>query len=478
MANFVRLAIKPTSLSRFFNTSNSIEYLYLLIATIITISCTNNNTKDNIVHFGGQIINPKSDKVYIYKNNQVLDSSKLNIDNKFLIKLDTFSQGLYTFKHGNEHQWLYLEPNDSLLIRLNTWDFDESLVFSGKGAERNNFLINIYLVNQKEDKLFYKFYHLNDSLFQLKVDSILKRKNLLYSQFKSELPENSLFFEQLVNSAINYPLFKKKEAYPYLHMMSLRSKKHPKISPSFFKFRKNIDINNEELNNYYPHQQYIEAYLSHLAYEKQILDSFKSNMTVNIMQAALENIKSESIKNRFLRKGVWITLLDNNTSTKEKDRAKRLFFDHCTDKKRVEEIEHLINVSSKLVKNHKFPEITPYNFNGEHVNLKAIIKGKSAVIYTWPTKVSEMDYFAKRVKYLEKKYPNYLFIGINSVCSEYQWKKKIKSNNLNQKHQYRVDKGIDWLDINFSRAIIVDKNGIVQNNMTHLANRYFETQLK
>ncbi len=462
---------------RFFNKNCPIKHLYLSIIAVVLLSCTNKNTENSIVHFGGQIINPKSDKVYLYKNDKVLDSSKLNINNKFLIKLDTFSQGLYTFKHGNEYQWLYLEPNDSLLIRLNTWDFDESLVFSGKGAERNNFLINLFLENQKEDKHFYKYYRLNDSIFELKIDSILHRKNLLYTQFKSELTESSILFDKLVNSAINYPLYKKKEAYSYMHAMAIKSNKHLETNPSFYNFRKKININDDELNGYYPHQRYIKAYLSNLAYKKQLADGFKSNINVNVMQAVLENIKNETIKNRFLHRGIWMALLDEKTSVKEKDRAKRLFFDHCTDKKSVSEIEHLINVSSKLVKNHKFPEISPYNYKGELVNIKTVIKGKNSVIYTWPIKVSEMDYFAKRVKYLEKKYPNYLFIGINSVCSEYQWKKKIKSNKLNQNHQYRVDKGIDWLDINFSRAIIVDKNGIVQNNMTHLANRHFEAQL-
>lgn len=461
----------------FFNNISVVKYLYLLTVTTIIISCTNKNTGNNIVHFGGQIINPKSNKVYILKNDKILDSSKLNIDNKFLIKLDSFSQGLYVFKHGNEYQWIYLEPSDSLLIRLNTWDFDESLVFSGKGAVRNNFLVNLFLENQKEDKHFYKYYRLNDSIFELKIDSILHRKNLLYTQFKSELPESSILFDKLVTSAINYPLYKKKEAYSYMHAMILKSKKHPEINSSFFNFRKKINLEDDELNNYYPHQRYVRAYLSNLAYEKQIADSFKSDMNVNIMQAALENINNEAIKNKFLHRGIWMALLDEKTSVKEKDRAKRLFFDHCTDKESVAEIEHLINVSSKLVKNHKFPKISPYNYKGERVDLKNIIKNKNTVVYTWPTKVSEMDYFAKRVNYLERKYPNYLFIGMNSVCSEYQWKKKIISNKLNEDHQFRVDKGIDWLDINFSRAIIIDQNGIVQNNMTHLANRHFEKQL-
>ena len=85
---------------------------------------------------------------------------------------------------------------------------------------------------------------------------------------------------------------------------------------------------------------------------------------------------------------------------------------------------------------------------------------------------------AKRVNYLEKKYPNYLFIGINSKNSEYQWKNQIKSKKINSNNQYMVDNGNDWLDLNFTRAILIDKNGIVQNNLTHLSSNYFEKQLK
>ena len=66
-------------------------------------------------------------------------------------KFKNLKGGLYTFKHGVEFQYIFLQPNDSLLLRLNTWDFDESLVFSGKGAEKNNLLINknnyVYILN-------------------------------------------------------------------------------------------------------------------------------------------------------------------------------------------------------------------------------------------------------------------------------------------------------------------------------------------
>lgn len=455
----------------------SSRFPFLFFTILLIVGCKD-KTAVGVAYFGGQIINPKSDHVYFYHNEELLDSSKLGNGNRFLIKLNNFSEGFYRFVHGNEYQNVFMQPGDSLLIRLNTWDFDESLVFSGKGAERNNFLINLFLINQKEDRAFNKFYKLNDSLFQLKIDSVLFLKNLLYSQFKSEVPDNPVLFDKFVNAAINYPIYTKKEIYPYNNMKVLKSEKHPEIHPSFFKFRKNINLDDEELFGFYPHESYVRAYLIHLAYEKQVLDSFKSNLDVNMMQAALENVKNETVKNKFLHIGIWYTLLNQNISPNEKERAIRLFFDHSTDKKSVTTISNLIEVSKKLPKGYKFPEISPFNFEGDKINLNKVIEDKNTVICTWPDDSSQMDYFSKRINYLEKKYPSFLFIGLTSAYRENEWKNQIKTKKLNKENQYRIGKGVDWLDIEFPRAIIIDKEGKVQNSITHLANHSFEKQLK
>jgi len=465
------------NLVRLLHSFFSSKLLFLSFTTIFIIGCSDKVVND-VAYFGGQIINPKSDKIYFYKNDELLDSSRLSVNNKFLIKLDNFSEGFYRFVHGNEYQNVYMESNDSLLIRLNTWDFDESLVFSGKGAERNNFLINLFLVNHKEDKAFNKFYKLNDSLFQLKIDSVLRLKKLLYSQFKAEVPENSALFDKLVNAAINYPIYTKKEIYPYNNMKVLKSDKHPEIDPSFFRFRKSINLDDDDLIGFYPHESYVRAYLVHLAYEKQVLDTFKTDLEVNMMQAALENIKKDAVKNKLLHIGIWYTLLNESTSSEEKERATRLFFDHSTDEKSVTQIANLIEVSKKLTKGNAFPKISPYDFDNNTVNLNKIIKNKKTIICTWPDDSSEMDYFAKRINYLEKKYPDFLFIGLTSAYKKNEWKNQIEIKKLNKNNQYRIEKGIDWLDVDFPRAILIDKEGKIQNNMTHLANYSFEKQLK
>jgi hypothetical protein len=111
----------------------------------------------NATYFGGKIINPKSNLVVLKTMEKVVDTFFLDSKNKFIGKIEKANEGLYYFSHGDENQYVYIEPNDSLMLRLNTWDFDESLVFVGKGAERNNILIDCFLENENDNKLFYNF---------------------------------------------------------------------------------------------------------------------------------------------------------------------------------------------------------------------------------------------------------------------------------------------------------------------------------
>ncbi len=94
----------------------SSKFSFLLLSYFLVVGCKNKVETDT-AYFGGQIINPKSDKIYFYKNEELIDSAKLN-NNRFLIQLKKFTHGLYTFKHGNEFQYVYMQPSDSLLIRL------------------------------------------------------------------------------------------------------------------------------------------------------------------------------------------------------------------------------------------------------------------------------------------------------------------------------------------------------------------------
>ena len=55
---------------------------------------------------------------------------------------------------------MYLEPGDSIMLRVNTLKFDESLTYTGKGSAKNNFLTELFLLNEAADQQIVSFYRL------------------------------------------------------------------------------------------------------------------------------------------------------------------------------------------------------------------------------------------------------------------------------------------------------------------------------
>ena len=112
-------------------------------------------------YLGGEIINPKDTKLTVFKSNSIIDTIRLDSENRFLSKIQSTESGFYGFSHGNEYQLILVEPNDSITIRVNTLDFDESLSFSGVGSKKNNYLISLFTKYENSKKNSSNLYKLN-----------------------------------------------------------------------------------------------------------------------------------------------------------------------------------------------------------------------------------------------------------------------------------------------------------------------------
>lgn len=167
--------------------TNNYFYILLPIFCLMFTSCKKDLFNNNYTaYFGGEVVNPTSPYVLFYKGNVVRDTIMLNKDNTFFIKFDSLTPGLYSFKNEPEFQYVYFDKNDSIKVHIDTKDFDNSIVFCGRGEEKNNFLMEMYLRNEKDkenifnlfDRDFNTFnsYNLKNNQENIKVYNSKKKK--------------------------------------------------------------------------------------------------------------------------------------------------------------------------------------------------------------------------------------------------------------------------------------------------------------
>ena len=188
--------------------------IFLLIALIV--SCNDKEESSNgDTWLSGEIVNPKSDYIYITQYNKVLDTVKLDNNNFFTYKFKNPKEGIYSFNH-NEYQAVYIEPGDSILLRVNTIEFDESLSFSGQGGDKNNLLMDFFLLNEKEAPLLARYNQLPPAEFETKLDSLRNEWESIYTSFLSK-NEPTKTFKEVAESNIDYIYNMRKELYTSTH---------------------------------------------------------------------------------------------------------------------------------------------------------------------------------------------------------------------------------------------------------------------
>ena len=146
------------------------------------------------------------------KDDNIISESLIDENGFFQMKLDSINSGLYNFFLQPEFQYVILEKNDSINIRLNSLDFDESLIFMGNGASKNNFLMDIFLNFEKNEEILNKSFNESFGSYKKKVDSVLSIQEKKIIEFKSKV-KISEFSEKMINNALLYPYMEKIQSF-------------------------------------------------------------------------------------------------------------------------------------------------------------------------------------------------------------------------------------------------------------------------
>ena len=457
------------------------KILFWVLIFILFVGCKKKETKSSEAYFVGEIINPSSDNVLLYIDNKIIDTLKLSVEKRFFKKFDSINYGLFKMEHLPENQMLIIESGDSILSRANMSDFNGSLFFSGKGAAKNNFLMETYLKLQNEISFLSSKYSLTGKSFNKIIDSLYMEK---FVTWKNLIDNNNFsnFSKKITEASFIYPYANRKARYALIRGKSVNIK----TDSSYFDYRNKLNHNDEELSFFEPYISYLMSYLSLEALEKgQTFYKAKNSTDFNIKRIEVINKKIQNIKlkNILARAVAYEEIMNSNNQISHKKFLKS-YSSINPSQEYFNEIISLNNSLMQMGTGRPLPIVMLENNKGQVITSNKAFMGQKTVLYFWSQ--TQMNHFKRneeRAKSYKEKFPNYRFVGIsiqpyNQLVRNYQEIMNINIKNQLALVNYQTTTS-DWVINLLNKGIILDKNCIILEGFGNFGyEKSFENLLK
>lgn len=449
----------------------------LLFLSSCNIDSSDKPEGGDIVYLGGNIINPVDSVVYFYSKEKESEkiSTKLDEDNFFLFELDSLKRGLYTFRHGKEIQYVYLEKEDSLMLRLNTSEFDESLVYTGVGAAVNNYLIKRFLQIEDNKINMADLYSLEIDDFEHAIDSLKTIEYNLLSDYNYEGSGFSPNALKYTKNMLKYSEYAVRELYPINHTKMTKLDSLTPLNEHYFDFRANVNLNDSSLNSNEYYLEYLYYRLANFTIDSIIKvipqkDFFNNTENYDIQYSQIRNyfisdiFTDQKIKNSLLFHSAY-NLLGRTLTVKEIKKELIPFYSNVTDSAKIEIINNLLLRYTELQPGSPAPDfnICDGSFDQKEKMLSDYF-GKPIYLFFWlsPGRYSWNLNLTSEYNKLKKQYPNIEFVSVFLDYPELwnESKKNSNANGIQLMADYKIVKK-KYLLSRSTSFVLIDKEGII-----------------
>ena len=464
----------------------ALSVLFALMSALFLFSCDNESDEATHAWLGGQIINPTTNYLILSQGGQLVDTIYFDEKNRFSYRLDSVKRGLYVIKHQPETQNIYIAPGDSILLRANTLAFDESLQFSGKGKARNNFLAEMFLLDEKNSDLLVSFYKIKPREFAKKTDSI-KQERLNFLSSVAKKKNLSPDFVEMANRIINYESYDLKERYTYL--VQKYHKQFIKDIPSnFHSYREEVNFNEKTLHSSPTYRRFIDNYLINYSIKwcaqsnndnDDCYDLSNHKNLVARINKASEIIQAPVLREHFLSKlGVLGILMAKDKqdiiSTIELLSKKGL-----SDEK-IEEMKQLGAIQLAYLPGTTLEGIPLLTTEGKKVVSSEVIS-KPTIIFLWSIYSSDYHENHQLIERLQEKYPEVDFVGINLDIDEFpKWKMAVDKYGYSPENEFQLGQTAikkEFFQYYINKILFLDADGKVVMSDTFINSPEFESRI-
>lgn len=456
----------------------------LAILVFISLLSSCQKTESQKTFIGGEIIHPLDTVVTISKDGEFIKHLQIRPNNRFSDSIDIKEEGIYTFHHVPEWQLIYLKPNDSLVFRANTKAFDESLTFGGTSAPENNFLINMYLMNEKNDNLILRYYKVTPAEFSYKTDSIREmRLNSLANLNKKH--GFSDYFNRIARKSIVYEFYDMRERYAFLINKYFRERRND-FSDNFFSYRDTINFNDQELLNHFGYLRFLDNYLKNVSIEncdESDADCFKINSFKNVklrLSIADSLFTNNIIRNRFYKRFVKEEILFSKNDKQLKD-TKSLIKNCDLSEEDKQDLLASARIQQKFLVDRDISAQKLITTELDTITINELVKNKPLAISSWSYhSPAYRNYQVKKMKTLQKKYPEINFIGLNfDTESAKLWRERLDNFGVNKANEYKLllkpnaeNREIRFIVNHINRMFLINKKGhITKSNIPFSSNK-------
>lgn len=391
--------------------------VFLRIVVIFLLT-TVTYAKSGTIEVTGHIVNHGGSKLTITDfDYQELSSAVIDSNGKFKIKT-SIESGFYLLNYGRESSYVYLYPGDQIDVTFDALYFETTLKFTGKGAERNNYLIKKSIKDAALTKNVEAFYKVDEANFIKNIDKV-----------------KAIHLESLSNFQVDdFFMVDEKKSLEYNRLLSIQNYASSYefylgdvIEPStnFYKPLKNLDLNQEDDYRKLP----MYRYLVNSIWSKRISDG----KNVDEMLEVLREVKSEP---------VLISLVNGFYSkiSSEKERSEDYFqlikriagknkgFVDAARKKLKETKDAM-----RLVTGSKSPSFNYVSIDGDKVSLEDF-RGKYVYIDIWATWCAPCIKQIPYLRELEYKYEGkniaFVSISVDKESVKDKWHKMVAKKEL------------------------------------------------
>lgn len=388
---------------------------------------------------------------------------EFSADGTFVDTLD-IDKNSYVIFDGSNPIFIHLEPGYNLNVNYDANNFENTLTFSGEGAEVNQYL----LARNKNSKTLlganrFDAYKLDEADFKAKFNAIKASNDSILESFEG-IPEA---FKTMEKKDLNYTYLARLSEYEVFRRYVTKDESF-NVSDDFLNELEGFDYLNED--DYFFSNNYKSIATKKYREEASTLAE-KDSIEYDIAYLkVLSSIPNENIKNDML-----FSFANNNMSyTKDIETFYTLYTDNSNNEKNNAIIKERYDKLTGLSKGKPSPTFVNYRNHAGGTMSSQDLKGKYAYIDVWATWCGPCIKEIPSLKKVEEKYHNkniqFVSVSIDKEKDFEKWKTMVSNKELGGIQLFADN---DWnskfvkdYEIQgIPRFILIDPNGnIVDSN--------------